>query len=222
MKVGTDGVLLGAWVSVNHKPQKILDIGSGTGLIGLMLAQRSYANTIDAVEIDKAAFEQTVENFEESRWSDRLFCYNYSFQNFAEEISKEQHTYDLIVSNPPFYNDGFTSKNVSRNKARSTLSLPFHELLFGVSNILSKSGFFSIIIPFKEEVNFISLAMQYGLFINQSCRVKGNKNSEIKRSLLSFSFSKTSIKPTVLTIEKSRNVYTANYIDLTKKFYLKM
>ena len=222
MKVGTDGVLLGAWVSVNHKPQKILDIGSGTGLIGLMLAQRSYANTIDAVEIDKAAFEQTVENFEESPWSDRLFCYNYSFQNFAEEISKEQHTYDLIVSNPPFYNDGFTSKNVSRNKARSTLSLPFHELLFGVSNILSKSGFFSIIIPFKEEVNFISLAMQYGLFINQSCRVKGNKNSEIKRSLLSFSFSKTSIKPTVLTIEKSRNVYTANYIDLTKKFYLKM
>tara|TARA_B100000768_G_C11266745_1_gene371462 strand:+ start:419 stop:1087 length:669 start_codon:yes stop_codon:yes gene_type:complete len=222
MKVGTDGVLLGAWVSVNHKPQKILDIGSGTGLIGLMLAQRSHANTIDAVEIDKAAFEQTVENFEESPWSDRLFCYNYSFQNFAEEISKEQHTYDLIVSNPPFYNDGFTSKNVSRNKARSTLSLPFHELLFGVSNILSKSGFFSIIIPFKEEVNFISLAMQYGLFINQSCRVKGNKNSEIKRSLLSFSFSKTSIKPTVLTIEKSRNVYTANYIDLTKKFYLKM
>ncbi len=222
MKVGTDGVLLGAWVSVNHKPQKILDIGSGTGLIGLMLAQRSHANTIDAVEIDKAAFEQTVENFEESPWSDRLFCYNYSFQNFAEEISKEQHTYDLIVSNPPFYNDGFTSKNVSRNKARSTLSLPFHELLFGVSNILSKSGFFSIIIPFKEEVDFISLAMQYGLFINQSCRVKGNKNSEIKRSLLSFSFSKTSIKPTVLTIEKSRNVYTANYIDLTKKFYLKM
>ena len=186
MKVGTDGVLLGAWCSLENYPKTILDIGTGTGIISLMLAQRSSAISIDGVEIDKSAFEQTVDNFENSDWSDRLYCYNTSFQKFVDESNNEGVKYDLIVSNPPFYKEDYITKNISRNKARFSQFLSFKELIQGVSKILSKSGFFSTIIPFKEESAFIGLAQQNSLFLNKLCRVKGNKNSEIKRCLLTF------------------------------------
>ena len=222
MKVGTDGVLLGAWCSLENSPKKILDIGTGTGIISLMLAQRSSAITIDGVEIDTSAYMQTVDNFENSDWSDRLYCYNASFQKFADDTHNEKETYDLIVSNPPFYTEDYITKNSSRNKARFTTSLTFKQLIAGVSKILSKSGFFSTIIPFKEESTFISLAQQHRLFLNKICRVKGNKNSDVKRSLLTFSYHKKKINETNLTIENSRNKYTKEYIKLTSSFYLKM
>ena len=220
MKVGTDGVLLGAWCSLESLPKTILDIGTGTGIISLMLAQRSSAITIDGVEVDPSAYMQTVDNFENSDWSDRLYCYNTSFQKFVDDTNKE--TYDLIVSNPPFYTEDYITKNSSRNKARFTSSLTFKELIGGISKILSKSGFFSTIIPFKEESTFISLAEQHRLFLNKICRVKGNKNSDVKRSLLTFSYHKKKINETNLTIENSRHKYTKEYIKLTSSFYLKM
>ena len=222
MKVGTDGVLLGAWCSLENYPKTILDIGTGTGIISLMLAQRSSAISIDGVEIDKSAFEQTVDNFENSDWSDRLYCYNTSFQKFADESNNEDIKYDLIVSNPPFYKEDYITKNISRNKARFSQFLSFKELIQGVSKILSKSGFFSTIIPFKEESAFIGLAQQNSLFLNKLCRVKGNKNSEIKRCLLTFSFNKKETNETNLIIENSRHKYTKEYVELTNSFYLKM
>ena len=222
MKVGTDGVLLGAWCSLENYPKTILDIGTGTGIISLMLAQRSSAISIDGVEIDKSAFEQTVDNFENSNWSDRLYCYNTSFQKFADESNNEGIKYDLIVSNPPFYKEDYITKNISRNKARFSQFLSFKELIQGVSKILSKSGFFSTIIPFKEESAFIGLAQQNSLFLNKLCRVKGNKNSEIKRCLLTFSFNKKATKETNLIIENSRHKYTKESVELTNSFYLKM
>ena len=222
MKVGTDGVLLGAWCSLENYPKTILDIGTGTGIISLMLAQRSSAISIDGVEIDKSAFEQTVDNFENSDWSDRLYCYNTSFQKFVDESNNEGVKYDLIVSNPPFYKEDYITKNISRNKARFSQFLSFKELTQGVSKILSKSGFFSTIIPFKEESTFIGLAQQNSLFLNKLCRVKGNKNSEIKRCLLTFSFNKKATNETNLIIENSRHKYTKEYVELTNSFYLKM
>jgi len=220
MKVGTDGVLLGAWCSLESLPKTILDIGTGTGIISLMLAQRSSAITIDGVEVDPSAYMQTVDNFENSDWSDRLYCYNASFQKFVDDTNKE--TYDLIVSNPPFYTEDYITKNSSRNKARFTSSLTFKELIGGISKILSKSGFFSTIIPFKEESTFICLAEQHSLHLNKICRVQGNKNSEIKRSLMTFSFNKVKISETNLIIENSRHKYTKEYEELTNNFYLKM
>ena len=220
MKVGTDGVLLGAWCSLESLPKTILDIGTGTGIISLMLAQRSSAISIDGVEVDPSAYMQTVDNFENSDWSDRLYCYNASFQKFADDTNKE--TYDLIVSNPPFYTEDYITKSSSRNKARFTSSLTFKELISGISKILSKSGFFSTIIPFKEESTFICLAEQHSLHLNKICRVQGNKNSEIKRSLLTFSFNKVKISETNLIIENSRHKYTKEYEELTNNFYLKM
>ena len=222
MKIGTDGVLLGAWTNIPNHTNSILDVGSGTGLIGLMLAQRSFAETIDAVEIDNDAYEQTVENFENSIWGDRLFCYHSGFVEFANEMSDEEEEYDLIISNPPFYEDDYKSDNESRNASRFTSSLSFEELIMGASKLLSKDGSFSLIIPFKEEKKIIEIAEKNSLFTNKICHVQGNPNSEIKRSLLEFSFTTTEIEKELLIIEKERHNYTKEYIALTKDFYLKM
>ena len=222
MKIGTDAVLLGAWCSLDNYPDSILDIGSGTGVISLMLAQRCDAMTIDAVELDENAYEQSVSNFEDSDWGDRLYCYNASFQEFSDEISDEEETYDLIVSNPPFYTDDFKTRDASRNKARFTSSLSFEALIIGVSRILSEKGVFSVVIPFKEETNFIALAKENNLFLNRLCWVKGHETSEIKRTLMEFSFHEIELKQESLVIETARHNYTEAYIELTKDFYLKM
>lgn len=222
MKIGTDAVLLGAWCSLSNLPHTILDIGSGTGVISLMLAQRSTAFTIDAVEVDANAYEQSVENFEQSDWSDRLYAYHCSFQDFADEIAEEQEAYDLIVSNPPFYTDTFETDDASRNKARFSTSLTFFDLIQNVAKILAKNGTFSVIIPSKETLTFIKIADTKKLYLNRMCQVQGNPQSEIKRSLLSFSFHKSDVENSHLIIENKRHQYTADYINLTKDFYLKM
>ena len=222
MKVGTDGVLLGVWCSLNEYLDSILDIGSGTGLLSLMMAQRCDALTIDAVEIDENAYEQTVENFEQSDWGDRLFCYHTSFQDFVKEMIEEDEKYDLIISNPPFYTDDYETKDKARNSARFTSSLSFKELVFGSSNLLSEEGKLAMIVPYKEEEHIISLSLETNLFPLRICRVKGTTSSEIKRSLIEFSFEEKEVKQEELIIEVSRHVYTEKYIELTKDFYLKL
>lgn len=221
MKIGTDGVLLGAWASLENHPFSILDIGTGTGIIALMMAQRSSAELIDALEIDEDAYEQAVENFENSDWGDRLFCYHAAFDEFVEEMQEEEK-YDLIISNPPFYSDEYTSGNAQRDQARFADALPFEELLQGVSLLLSEEGKFNVIIPKKEEETFLKIAEHNHLFPHRITRVKGDVNSEVKRSLMEFGFEKKELNPTELTIENSRHNYTPEYIELVKDFYLKM
>lgn len=219
MKVGTDGVLLGAWTSLEHRPDSILDIGAGTGLIALQMAQRSPAELIDAIELDDAAYEQCVANFEASAWSDRLFCYHAGLDEFVDEI--DDH-YDLIVSNPPFYSENVSSGDTSRDQARQNNSLPFDELIEGVAKLLSATGVFSVIVPFKEEKGFIAMAKESGLFTNRITRVKGNPKADFKRSLMEFGRSETNTLVDELIIEVERYQYTEQYTDLTKSFYLKM
>ena len=219
MKVGTDGVLLGAWVSVQENPNTILDIGAGTGLLSLMLAQRSLAENIEALEIDEDAYAECVENFEASPWADRLFCFHAGLDEFIDEIDEP---YELIICNPPFYTEDVSSGHTARDKARQNQSLPFDELLEGVSKLLSHDGRFTTIIPFKEEEEFIKLAATFGLFTNRILRVKGNPSAEIKRSLLEFNFKESEVSEDELTIEIKRHEYTKEYIELTKEFYLKM
>lgn len=219
MKIGTDGVLLGAWAPITQNPFSILDIGAGTGIIALMLAQRSHAEIIDAIEIDDSAYEQCVSNFENAPWNDRLFCYHAALLEFAEEIDD---TYDLIVSNPPFYSEDYKTNNNQRDLARFTDALPFEHLINSVSKLLTENGIFSVIIPFSEETHFITLAAQKGLFPKDILHVKGTPQSPIKRSLVTFSFLKNTIQKNELVIETERHNYTQNYINLTKDFYLKM
>ena len=219
MKVGTDAVLLGAWSALDHMPNTILDIGSGTGILALIMAQRSTAELIDALEIDADAYEQCVHNFETSDWGDRLFCYHVSLDEFVGEI---EDTYDLIISNPPFYTDHFKSRNEARNKARFEDALPFEELLTSVSKLLSVTGQLNVIIPFSEEINFISLAKNVDLYPIRILRVRGQEESPVKRSLISFTFQENKIEVSELTIEITRHHYTHDYINLTKDFYLKL
>ncbi len=219
MKVGTDGVLLGAWSSLANKPEAILDIGTGSGLIALMLAQRSTAELIDAIEIDEHAYEQCVQNFENSDWGDRLFCYHAGFDEFFEEI---EETYDLIVSNPPFYEEQVSSGDKARDMARMSAALPLEELLFGVSRLLAPDGVFTIIIPSGSEEKIKTIAALYNLHPNKITRVKGNTESEVKRCLLAFSFGTKEMIVAELIIEEERHQYTDAYIKLTKEFYLKM
>lgn len=219
MKVGTDGVLLGAWAPIINNPYNMLDIGTGTGLIALMLAQRSNAEQIDAIEIDDDAYEQATENFENSPWNDRLYCYHAGLDEFVEEVEEE---FDLIVSNPPFYTDEYKSGDDQRDNARFEDSLPFDELVEAADYFLSDHGIFALIVPFKEEEKIIALCQERDLFPLKITRVKGTPTTEIKRSLMAF----TRIEqPTVideLVIEVGRHDYTPEYIELTKEFYLKM
>ena len=219
MKVGTDGVLLGAWTQINDTVNSILDIGSGTGLISLMMAQRCYVENIDAVELNEEAYVQTVDNFEQSDWDDRLFCYHASFQEFSNEMDEK---YDLIISNPPFYTSTYKELSEDRAMARHSESLTYEELLKGTSKLLSIQGSCAFIIPYDEEVNFINIAKKYKLYPNKITRVRGTENSLIKRSLLQFSFQEESIEMDELIIEIERHKYTQEYIALVKDFYLKM
>ncbi|WP_422350026.1 tRNA1(Val) (adenine(37)-N6)-methyltransferase [Flagellimonas sp.] len=219
MKVGTDGVLLGAWTSLETQPDSILDIGAGTGLIALQLAQRSMAEVIDAIELDEDAYEQCVENFEASSWADRLFCYHAGLDEFVDEIGD---TYDLIVSNPPFYSEEVTSGTEARDMARQNTSLPFDELLESVSQLLSPEGIFSVVIPFKEEKQFVDMASALGLHPRRLLHVRGNPNAPFKRSLLEFGLGETQLRMEELTIEQGRHEYTEEYVALTGAFYLKM
>lgn len=219
MKVGTDGVLLGAWVAINEHVTSVLDIGTGTGLIALQIAQRSDCELIDALEIEPDAYEQAVANFENSDWADRLFCYHASLQEFTEEIDEK---YDLIISNPPFYNATYKALETNRALARHTESLTFEELLHHAAKLLSKSGSCAFIIPFEKEENFLQTARQNNLFAKRITRVKGNVNTAIKRSLLQLSFENNTPIIETIAIEIERHLYTETYKEIVQDFYVKM
>jgi len=229
MKIGTDGVLLGAWTPIENNPFSILDIGTGTGIIALMLAQRSTAEQIDALEIDEVAYEQATGNFENSPWNDRIFCFHAGLDEFVEEPeddtseSELAQQYHLIVSNPPFYSEDFKSENEQRDLARFQDALPFKDLIEAAALLLSENGNLSVIIPYKEEEKFLALAKEFELYPIKITRVKGTPTAEIKRSLLAFSRSKiTNFPLDELIIETTRHNYTPEYVALTKEFYLKM
>ncbi|OZV70554.1 tRNA1(Val) (adenine(37)-N6)-methyltransferase [Winogradskyella aurantia] len=219
MKIGTDSVLLGAWTSVKHQPFSVLDIGAGTGILSLMLAQRSNAETIEAIEIDDDAFEQCTENFENSPWNDRLFCFHASLLEYIEAVDEK---FDLIICNPPFYSEDYKTNDTSRNLARFSDAMPLEHIIFAVAHFLSDNGRFSIVIPNKLEERFIEEAQLIDLYPNRILQVRGNPSSEIKRSLIEFSFQNNIPKTSELVIETERHKYTDDYISLTKDFYLKL
>ncbi len=219
MKVGTDGVLLGAWTGIAHEPDSILDIGTGTGLIALMLAQRSSAGLIDAVEIEQDAFEQAVQNFENSPWPDRLYCYHASFIDFVEEM-KDEMKYDLILSNPPFFQEGQTSGDLRRDIARYRASMNFPELLSGSSRLLAEYGRISLILPFSLEQEVLELALEQSLFPQRITRVKGTPDSPVKRVLLELGRRRNAPLVDQLILETSRHQYTEECRHLLKDFYL--
>lgn len=216
MKVGTDGVLLGAWTPVKNATS-ILDVGTGTGLIALMLAQRTLNAHIDAVEVEDEAYVEATVNFKNAPWSDRLKIYKDSFLEFQTDCK-----YDLIVSNPPYYTDTYKQPSSERMLARHVGELTFKSLLEKVAGLLSEQGTCAFIIPYKEEESFLKLGENLGLFPKKIERIKGRVDLPFKRSLLYLTQELTSVEEKELVIEKGRHIYTDEYIKLTKLFYLKM
>jgi tRNA1Val (adenine37-N6)-methyltransferase len=184
------------------------------------LAQRTSAEQIDALEIDENAYEQAVDNFENSPWGDRLFCFHAGLDEFIEDPEDE---YDLIVSNPPFYAEDYKTENKQRDLARFQDALPFEDLVEAADLLLSENGIFAVIIPFKEEAKFINLCAEAELFPVKVTRVKGTPTSEIKRSLLAFKrYELPVLTADELIIETARHQHTTEYVEITRAFYIKM
>ncbi len=216
MKVGTDAVLLGSWVKANDS-KYILDIGTGTGIIALMLAQKSDAK-IDAIDIDENAFVQAQENVSNCKWKDKIQVYHQSLQEFSKDKTA---VYDLIVSNPPYFIDSSKALAEARTAARHTDSLAFEELLEGVMLLLHKKGRFCVILPYKEAELFRDLAAQKKLFLDKILRVKTRADKTEKRLLMQFEFNPTTFSESSITIEVGeRHDYSDEYKALTKDYYL--
>ncbi len=215
MKVGTDGVLLGAWVNIGNA-HRILDVGTGTGLIALMLAQRSSA-TIDAVEIDESSSQQAQENVNSSPWVNRITLFNQSFQSFALRETKK---YDLIVSNPPYFIKSLKSPEKLRTVARHNELLSQDDLLAGIEKLISKDGRFAGIFPYLEGNIFTAKAANYNLYCIKRVTILGKEKQPPKRLLLEFCQEKKGLEESELTIRNSDDTFTEEYRQLTKDFYL--
>jgi ribosomal protein L11 methyltransferase (prmA) len=206
MKVGTDSVILGAWTPA-YEPQRILDIGAGTGILSLMMAQRFPTASIHSIEIDPETAEECKQNITLSPWKERISVFQMDIRNFSASNS-----YDLILSNPPFFSEDTHSPNQKRSLARASHSLPFAQLLNCVNKFLSPQGNFSVVIPYKEETSFLQEATYYSLYPLQKLYLKGTPSSPIKRSFLLLSHQQvTQILIKLLIVEKERHQYTEEY-----------
>jgi tRNA1Val (adenine37-N6)-methyltransferase len=219
MKVGTDGVLLGAWADAAGAAS-ILDIGAGTGLIAIMLAQRAAAARIEAVEIDGEACSQALENIAATPWAERLHCHHASIQDFAKQ---SHHKFDLIVSNPPFFSGGTFSKSQDKLSVRHTVKLPHGDLLSAVRSLLAPGGRFCTVLPHLEGLRFREMASNYGLYCTAQVEVLPKAGKPVERLLLQFeaSLRETSRRTLVLCNSDKPNDWTAEYRSLTEEFYLR-
>jgi tRNA1Val (adenine37-N6)-methyltransferase len=220
MKVGIDGVLIGAWADI-HKTGDILDIGTGSGLIALMAAQRSISTqNILAIDIDSNSVIEANSNFKKSNWSDNLKAIQISVQDLPKSVNSK---FGTIISNPPFFESGIKAKTEARTNARHVASLSFADLTKSVAVMLSEEGSFSVVLPSTEKSKFISIAENNGIYLTKICYVVPKPNIKAKRVLMKFQLSKPKvILVSSITIENNeRHNYTDEYKNLTKDFYLK-
>lgn len=218
MKVGIDSVLLGVWCRIG-KVDRILDIGTGTGLIALMLAQRSDA-TIDAIEIDAEAVLQATENVIRSPWTERVKVLKVSLQDFATLSSQR---YDLIVSNPPYFVNSLKAPAESRTLARHTDTLTHEELIINSMTLLNPDGRLCIILPVVEALQCRDYALSNGLFCTREVQVIPKPGARAKRTLLEFGFQQSQQELSELLIESTeRHHYSEEFSILAKDFYLKL
>lgn len=218
MKVGTDGVLLGAYAKCENA-FNILDIGTGTGLIALMMAQRSQAH-IDAIELDKNAFDEAWQNVQNSDWSDKITVFQSSFQEYAEICLRK---YQLIVSNPPFFSNSIKNPDQKKSLARHDDALPVNDLFIGVKKLLTTDGIFSVIIPAVNLDEFEKVAHTQHIHLTELVKIKPTPDKPVKRIIASFSKEKYPIQESELVIENGgRHVYSKDYQALTREYYLAM
>jgi tRNA1Val (adenine37-N6)-methyltransferase len=217
MKINTDGVLLGAWADVPTTGH-ILDVGTGSGVIAMMLAQRSSQSRIVGVEIDENSFYEARANMEVSEWSENLEAVLGSIQEYSKEATNQ---FDLIVSNPPFFSGGTLSATQKKTDVRHAIKLPHSELLRAAYHLLDENGVFSVVLPYIEGLRFIELAEQYRFFLSQVTEVRSFPDSPVERLLISFRKNQTEVSRDSLSIRDSKKDFSEEYRQLTKDFYLK-
>jgi len=218
MKIGTDAVLLGAWVPLEDE-SRILDIGTGTGILALMMAQRNKKALIDAVELDSQAAILATENARLSPWAERIRIFNSSIQDFS---LKNQHTYSLIICNPPFFKDSLKSPQKTRNLARHDDTLPVNELLPIASELLSKNGRAAFILPAEAFENWKNTAKECSIYPSAITWVKSTSEHKPHRVMVVFTTEDQAfVTENDMCIYASHNKYSLEYIELTDSFYLK-
>ena len=217
MKVGTDAVLLGGWVNVSGA-KRILDIGTGCGIIALMIAQRANEpTTIDAIESEEADATQATKNFLNSRWANRVKVFHQPLQEF-----KNTESYDLIVSNPPYFTNSQLPPTAHRAKARHTHSLNYQELLKYSVGMLTKKGRLAVVLPVEEGNQFVFLAKDHGLFCVRQLAFYSRKEKPQERWLFEFSAEEKSVIQEMLVLHGEGESWSGEYKRLTKEFYLKL
>lgn len=215
-KVGTDGVLLGACAYLRNS-KRVLDIGTGTGLIALMLAQRCDAEIV-GIEPDPDSFAQACENVRLCNWSDRIKIENCELQNYLPSGSG----FDTIVTNPPYFIDSLVNPDEARSKARHNISLNHKDILEGARRLLKEGGTLQVIFPYAEGNVFIAKAQSFGFYCNDILKIKPVPSGTVRRIIIGLGREKLKVREKFLTIEKgNRHDFTEDYINLTKDFYLK-
>jgi tRNA1Val (adenine37-N6)-methyltransferase len=214
MKISTDAVLLGA-LAESQDPEKILDIGTGTGVIALMLAQRFPDSKIQAVEVDEDAADQASENFKLSPFSERLGIFKGRFQEFGSA-----ENFELIVSNPPYFSGHLKSPDPKRNKALHNEELPFADLAEKVSQLLSPRGRFWVILPPRQMEDFESVLMRFGLYACRKFSVRDNPSKPVLRIISEFSFERVISGEETIFIKKEDATFHSSYLNLVHGFLL--
>jgi tRNA1Val (adenine37-N6)-methyltransferase len=215
MKVNTDGVLLGAWADMDGA-ESILDIGTGTGVIALMMAQRNANAIIDAIDIDRDAFAQSGENFLNSLWSERLYAHHVSLQDYFPEKK-----YDLIISNPPYFVDDFKTEDHQKNIAKHSVSLSYQELITGINRLLSDTSSASLVLPAFNLPLFESLASAESLFVIKLTEVIAVEGKSPYLVLIKLGRKQVQYSKNNIVIQNKEGIFTKEYKELTKDFYLK-
>ncbi|QHS15609.1 methyltransferase [Shewanella sp. Arc9-LZ] len=218
MPVSTDGVMLGAWANISSA-MTILDIGTGTGLLALMCAQRNLHSRITAIDVESTAIETAIYNTTQSKWKERIQVIKTNILSYHPEIS-----FDHIICNPPYFNDGEKSQNTQRAIARHSHSLPHLSLINQCKTLLKPSGRASFILPSTEGETFIRLAQNEEWFVSRRCDVKTTENKEVKRVMFELSLYATqSIQTKIVIHDKTHKLgYSEDFIKLCQPFYLKM
>jgi tRNA1Val (adenine37-N6)-methyltransferase len=216
-KVGTDGVLLGACADIEGA-ERILDVGTGTGLIAIMAAQRSNANIV-AIEPEVLSFHQASKNVINCKWKERIEVLNVGLNEFSAAFPEK---FDLIISNPPFFRDSLKNPDPDKSAARHNDSLTSNDILHNAVELLNPEGNLQLILPYTEGTLFITEASQFGLFCTRIIKIKPFPSGEIIRLIMKFERIKKPVSESFITIETgSRHSYTEEYKELTKDFYLK-
>jgi tRNA1Val (adenine37-N6)-methyltransferase len=213
MKVGTDGVLLASWVETGSA-QQILDVGTGSGLMALILAQRSHAEVL-GVEVDSSAARQATENAANSPFSSRIRILEADVRHFSGE------SFDLIVSNPPFFQQSLHAPDAARNQARHNVGLSYRDLVSKASGLLKQEGRFAVILPFNVKHEFEDLCWETNLFLSRSCQVTTVEGKSPKRILLEFSRARCSIQHSAISLSMPNGSRSEAYRQLTSDLYLK-